>query len=91
MNIGSLARQFVEKKALIDSLTKELDGLKVQILKLHAGRDLISESGIESKVIHGTRSTLQKDAVEKLLGHEIPDSCFKHTSYDQLKVKIIAG
>ena len=91
MNLASLNRQYVEKKSLIDALQKELDALKIQIIKLHAGHDVVTEGGTESKIVHGTRATLMKDSVTALLGYEIPDSCFKHTSYEQLKVKIIAG
>ena len=89
-NIATIARQYIEKKALMDALKKETDALKTQIISYHAGRDLVAEGGIESKIVHGTRSTLQKDEVEKLLGHEIPSTCYKYTPYEQLKVKIVA-
>ena len=91
MNIGAIARKFVEKKALIDMLQKEVDNLKLQIIQYHAGRDVIREAGIESKLTPCLRTTLQKDAVERLLGKPIPETCFKRTSYDSLKVKIING
>ena len=90
MNISTIARQYVHKKALIDSLQKEVDQLKGQIIQYHNGRDIVSEAGIESKIIHGTKSTLQKAEVEKLLGREIPASCFKFTPYEQLRVKLVA-
>lgn len=90
MNIATVARQYVEKKSLMDSLKKELDALKAQIIDFHCGRDLVTEGGIESKIIHGTRSTLQKSEIEKLLGHEIPSTCYSYTPYEQLKVKIVA-
>ena len=90
MNINTIARQYVQKKALIDLLQKEVDQLKGQIIQYHNGRDLVVEAGIESKIIHGTKSTLQKPEVEKLLGREVPASCFKFTPYEQLRVKLVA-
>ena len=90
ISFKTLARRYVEKKALMDSLKKEVDELKGQIITYHKGRDLVTEAGVESKITHCTRSTLQKEEVEKLLGHEIPSSCYKYSPYDQLKVKLVA-
>lgn len=44
MNISTIARQYVQKKALIDSLQKEVDQLKGQIIQYHNGRDIVSEA-----------------------------------------------
>lgn len=90
MNIATVAREYVAKKALIESLTKELDSLKSQIIEYHHGRDLIQESGVESKLIHATRENLLKAEIEKVLGTPIPETCKKYTSYDRLSVKLVA-
>ena len=89
MNISTTAREYVAKKALIDQLNKELDGLKVEIMKYHQGRDVITENGIESKIIHAVRENLVKDEIAKLLGGTIPESCKKYTTYDRLSVKLV--
>lgn len=89
ISFKTLAHRYVEKKAQMDSLKKEVEELKGQIVDYHKGRDLVNEAGVESKIIHGTRATLQKEEVEKLLGHEIPASCFKYSPYEQLCVKLV--
>lgn len=89
-NIATIAREYIAKKNLIDSLTKELDGLKAKIVEYHHGRDLVTEAGIESKLIHATRENLIKAEIEKALGGTIPESCKKYTSYDRLSVKLVA-
>ena len=90
ISFKTLTRRYLEKKALADSLKKEIDELKVQIIDYHKGRDLVTEAGVESKLTHCIRSTIQKEEVEKLLGYEIPSTCYKYSPYDQLKVKIVA-
>lgn len=89
--ISESIKSLIEKKAQQKILEKEIRELTNQIIAEHnkSGLDLILEDGYQSKISHAVRKTPLIPAITELVGHELPDSCFKLTPYDMVRTEFV--
>ena len=89
--ISESIKSLSEKKAQQKILEKEIRELTNQIIAEHnkSGLDLILEDGYQSKILHAVRKTPLIPAITELVGHELPDSCFKLTPYDMVRTEFV--
>ena len=80
-------KEYLDLTAQIKALNEQLKKAKSKILALHqaSGVDKISDKGYNSTLVHATRESLVREAIEAKFG-PLPPDCIKSTSYDQLKV-----
>lgn len=93
MKISEAIKSLVEKKAQIAKLDKEVRELNKFLVSEHLRTDqkLLLEDGYQSKITHASRRTPIIPVIEGLVGHKLPDHCFKVTFYDSISAKFIGN
>lgn len=91
--ISESIKSLIEKKAQQKLLEKEIKELTNVIVAEHnkTGKDLILEDGYQSKISRAVRKTPLIPAITELVGRELPDSCFKMTSYDMVRTEFVGS
>ena len=89
--ISESIKSLLEKKAQQKILEKEIRELTNTLIAEHnkAGLELLVEDGYQSKISHAVRKTPLIPVITELVGHELPDSCFKMTPYDMVRTEFI--
>lgn len=91
--ISESIKSLIEKKAQQKLLEKEIKELTNVLVAEHnkTGKELILEDGYQSKIARAVRKTPLIPAITELVGHELPDSCFKMTSYDMVRTEFVGS
>ncbi len=91
--ISESIKSLIEKKAQLKLLEKEIKELSNVLIAEHnkSGKELIVEDGYQSKIARAVRKTPLIPAITELVGHELPDSCFKMTPYDMVRTEFIGN
>lgn len=89
--IAESIKSLLEKKAQLKLLEKEIRELTNTLIAEHnnSGLELLVEDGYQSKISRAVRKTPLIPAITELVGHELPDSCFKMTPYDMVRTEFI--
>ena len=91
--ISESIKSLIEKKAQLKLLEKEIRELTNVLVAEHnkTGKELILEDGYQSKISRAVRKTPLIPAITELVGHELPESCFKMTPYDLVRTEFVGN
>lgn len=91
--ISESIKSLIEKKAQLKLLEKEIRELSNVLIAEHnkSGKELIVEDGYQSKIARAVRKTPLIPAITELVGHELPESCFKMTPYDMVRTEFVGN
>lgn len=85
-NTRDLYARYVETNLEVKRLNADLAEMKNAIIEHLGDQKAAVEFGFAVKLTPGTRRTLNAALVAEKLNIQIPDECYKHTSYDSLSV-----